>query len=399
MTSWLPALLAGEGVDLTRDTGCPELDALRGCLQSATYHREGDVAAHTELTVAAAESVLSQQPGLAALHGGYGAQVLRLAALLHDIGKPVTTEPVPHAPGEFTSYNHAERGAELAARLLHSWPETIALPAGVRWAVHTAVRNHMWHRSGVDIGAGSAWRSSHLLHPRLLRALWRADGEGRDCADHAALYEQAELSWLRLVELGAHDAAWPYLADLGVSPADLHPRVRRELLRACVEGRVASAGAAAAFLHARDRAGRGVRLTYTLGLPGAGKSTWARQLAAETDALLVTAPTAMRRRDRSVAHGRGRQKVRDALGAGRDVVVDATHLRRTDRDRLCQVAELYGAELHAALFDVSLPVALARQHSRPADAAVPAHRVGRMLSQMRWPSPDEYATSELRRVV
>jgi poly(A) polymerase len=100
------------GLELMVDTGLadvvlPELPALR--LEVDEHHRHKDVYQHT-LTVL--EQAID-------LEGGAGPDlVLRLAALLHDIGKPATRR---FEPGGGVSFHHHEVvGAKLAARRLRA---------------------------------------------------------------------------------------------------------------------------------------------------------------------------------------------------------------------------------------------------------------------------------------
>jgi len=69
--------------------------------------------------------------------------VVRWAALLHDLGKPDTrVERAPSAGGpvDGTFYDHANVGAEIAARLL----ERLRFPVAMREAVEHRVREHMF---------------------------------------------------------------------------------------------------------------------------------------------------------------------------------------------------------------------------------------------------------------
>jgi poly(A) polymerase len=96
------------GLELLVDTGLadvvlPELPALR--LEIDEHHQHKDVYEHT-LQVLERAIALEDEPDL----------VLRLAALLHDIGKPATRR---HEPGGGVSFHHHEvKGAHLARRRL-----------------------------------------------------------------------------------------------------------------------------------------------------------------------------------------------------------------------------------------------------------------------------------------
>ncbi len=84
---------------------------LKQAMQSKQYHPEGNVWNHTMLVVdeAARVRVHSKDPS-----------VLMWAALLHDIGKPSTTQ---ERKGKITSYNHEKVGAELTISFLSSFTD------------------------------------------------------------------------------------------------------------------------------------------------------------------------------------------------------------------------------------------------------------------------------------
>jgi len=100
---------------------------LKNVPQNLKYHPEGNVWNHTMMVVdnAAKRRMLSENP-----------EVLMLAALLHDIGKPPTTK---NRKGKITSYDHDKVGARMAKEFLqelHEDNDTIN-------KVMTLVRWHM----------------------------------------------------------------------------------------------------------------------------------------------------------------------------------------------------------------------------------------------------------------
>jgi tRNA nucleotidyltransferase (CCA-adding enzyme) len=89
------------GIELMRETGLlaevlPELLEGVGCAQDRDHRL--DVYAHAVETLRQAPEALE----------------LRLAALLHDVGKPRARRPKPGAPGEFVFDGHERLGADLA---------------------------------------------------------------------------------------------------------------------------------------------------------------------------------------------------------------------------------------------------------------------------------------------
>ncbi len=105
----------------------PALFNLIGCIQEKEYHPEGDVWEHTLLAVDAASGLKMQTENPAAL---------MWAALLHDIGKPPTSEM---KVGKIVSYGHDQVGAELARKYLRELKASNIL---IR-EVTTLVKEHM----------------------------------------------------------------------------------------------------------------------------------------------------------------------------------------------------------------------------------------------------------------
>lgn len=127
----LSRLLVGQhaaaGLRAMRDTGLlaaalPELAPMAGCPQRNPHHHHDDVFKHT---IAVVEAIAPTLP-------------LRLAALLHDCGKPATR--VRHADGVDTFYGHEEEGSEVAAMLLNR----LAFPKALAERVVRNVRHHMF---------------------------------------------------------------------------------------------------------------------------------------------------------------------------------------------------------------------------------------------------------------
>lgn len=366
-------------------SGHPELVALGECPQTQCYHAEGDVAAHTSLVLEQVERILPRTESSA---GAHTSSVLRLAGLFHDLGKPARTveRQLPDGTTRYPAKGHAEEGAKALQVVLDREAVLWNLPLGVHVAVHSLVRNHMWPHGIEDVSPGAMLRASHLADPRLLTALWEADTLGRVCNDPQSLAEKVEYAQAFLEEAGA------VLPDSrGLAELQATERVRRETLRAVVTGHVSDEGAAQAWAARRERYGQGGSLTYTVGLPGVGKSTWARAWAERTGGVVLSAEGA-RRRDRKLARIRQLEGVTPVLRDGGSVLVDATNLRREARDHLLAAALLHGAEVRCVYFHSRLKTALGRQRTRPWDAAVPDEAIVHMRRESRFPSPDEYQT-------
>lgn len=166
----------------------PELAALDSVPQDPRWHPEGDVLTHSLLAVDAAAERWDAAPGPIDRR-----EIVVLAALFHDVGKPATTR----SDGDsVTSHGHAELGGEIVLRIGSrlGWPdrETTAIAA--------LVRHHMAH---VSVQGDPTRRAVGRLSRRLADAgtslaewslVVTADGAARGSASTGSRAEP----WLRV---------------------------------------------------------------------------------------------------------------------------------------------------------------------------------------------------------
>jgi poly(A) polymerase len=252
------------GLDLLVRTGAtehflPELPKLR--LEVDEHHRHKDVYRHSLI-------VLAQAIELEPRYGLERDLRLRLAALLHDIGKPKTRSLLPG--GRVAFHHHDVVGAKLARTRL----KTLRFPADVTSDVAELISLHLrFHGFGTGEWTDSAVRryvtdAGPLLSR--LHALTRADCTTRNRAKAqrlAASYdeleerigelaEQEELARIR-PDLDGHEImqilgigpgpavgkAYKYLLDLRLEHGPLdHDRAVEELLRWAAEAGVRPPG-------------------------------------------------------------------------------------------------------------------------------------------------------------
>lgn len=117
---------ARRGFELLDATGLlpvvlPEVAAMKGVEQSPDHHPEGDVFTHTLLLLAELD-----QPS----------ETLALAALLHDVAKPVCAQ---HAEHRITFHGHCERGAGMAVEICQRLRRSREVWERVAWLV----RHHL----------------------------------------------------------------------------------------------------------------------------------------------------------------------------------------------------------------------------------------------------------------
>jgi predicted kinase len=132
-----------------------------------------------------------------------------------------------------------------------------------------------------------------------------------------------------------------------------------------------------------------------MGLPGAGKTTRLKPKAKEMGADYICADDiradlygdASEQHDPGFIWGVAHDRIRAAIAAGRDVVVDGTFAKRRDRMELFRVCKEAGAELIELIwYQASPQVCNARNMRR--DRVVPPRVIQRMSRQIRAELPD-----------
>ncbi|HVF21282.1 MAG TPA: CCA tRNA nucleotidyltransferase [Mycobacteriales bacterium] len=242
------------GLRLLVDTGLadhvvPELPGLR--LEIDPIHHHKDVYLHSLAVLERAISLEEGEPDL----------TLRLAALLHDIGKPATRELGPR--GQVTFHHHEVKGAKMARTRLRALRYPKALVDDVTRLVELHLRFHGF-KSGewTDSAVRRYVTDAGPLLPRLNR-LVRSDCTTRNPRKAAALASAyAELE-RRIEILAAEEELASIRPDLdgneimrllGIPPGPLVGRAYQHLLSVRMErGPISHEDAVAALLDwARD---------------------------------------------------------------------------------------------------------------------------------------------------
>jgi predicted kinase len=128
-----------------------------------------------------------------------------------------------------------------------------------------------------------------------------------------------------------------------------------------------------------------IECVVLVGLPGAGKSTYARQRLGGYDYISKDAlpPSA---RDK---HARQDAALRAALTAGRSVVVDNTNVMRADRAAIARIARELGARVRCVYVEASTREAIARNERRTGRSKVPKVAIFTCAKRLEPPTADE----------
>jgi tRNA nucleotidyltransferase (CCA-adding enzyme) len=191
------------GIELMRATGLlgeviPEL--LEGVGVTQNRFHKFDVYHHT----------------LATLDGTRGDAVVRLGALLHDVGKPRARQPREGAPGEYSFFKHEYIGADLADAI----GRRLKLPNADRDRIVAMVANHMFFYTP-DWTDGTVRRFVRRIGNDALDALFalrEGDIAGRGFGEDPDV-ELGELR-RRIGAVAAEDAAL-HVTDLAIDGKDV----------------------------------------------------------------------------------------------------------------------------------------------------------------------------------
>jgi tRNA nucleotidyltransferase (CCA-adding enzyme) len=203
MLKLLAAPKPSVGLELMRRTGLlaevlPEILEGVGCEQNR-FHKH-DVYGHT----------------LAVVDATAGDAIVRLGALLHDVGKPRARQPREGAPGEYSFFKHEYVGKDMADAICRRWK----LSTADRERVVSMVEHHMFYYSP-DWTDGTVRRFVRRVGADTLPALFalrEGDVLGRGFGEDP----ERELGELRrrIDSVAADDAAL-HVTDLAIDGKDV----------------------------------------------------------------------------------------------------------------------------------------------------------------------------------
>lgn len=134
------------------------------------------------------------------------------------------------------------------------------------------------------------------------------------------------------------------------------------------------------------------KVILLIGLPGSGKSTYAKQqgwpVLASDDVRKLLLDDARDQSANRAIFALLRRLLRMRLELGRPLTcVDATSLTPSERRPYIKTAQMYGADVEAVFLDTAL--ALCKQRNRSRERTVPEDVMDRFATKLRAPSREE----------
>ncbi len=325
--------------------------------QDPQWHAEGDVFVHTELVLQQIYKLLEEE----ALHLDEQKRfLLILAAVFHDIAKPLTTRrEVINGKDHIISPRHADRGRSyLAYRLLD-----VGISGEWARAIMSLVGHHHDPKKLVlkDAPLSRYRKLARLVDLELLYYLEKADILGRECQDRGKQLEILEFFRLQVEEYGLWQVTNPYkiwqdVIDTNlVTSNDLSKQYTLSYAISDAEkGLIFTPEEALARTFEKRQ--NFAELVVMYGPSGAGKSTWIEKnlpdykvVSLDNLRVLIAGKREDQSKNGEVIQA-AREKLKEHLRQKQKVVWDATNLRYLHRNKVLQLGFDYHALVNLVIF-------------------------------------------------
>ena len=368
----------------------PLLNELIYTDQDEEWHAEGDVHTHTDMVLEELDFILAEE---AAWLDDTRRMALVLAAALHDIAKPLTTRIVERDGRTcLICPNHEEKGRTYVLRKLTG----LGLDQAIILLTANLVGYHQMPNRLVRRDASEAeYRLlARQTDPQLLYFLEKADMKGRICADMEKNLESLELFRMRLEEMDLWENELPYEEWFEVFN-DREVNYSKDAASMAIydfeKGIIASPeeGLARSF---RLKDGY-AKLVITCGPSGSGKSSWIESLGDDWEIIsldkLRQEMTGKRssQKDNGAVLQHARGLLKQLLSQNKNIVWDATSLRKDHRAALIQTGIKYAALVSIRAY-ISSEEALYKRNNKRKNP-VPDKVLSKQLESFQLPSVDE----------
>lgn len=235
----------------------PEFEAMKTCKHSSHWHHEGSPWEHTKFVVVNAISLVKNIKRFPyCIEEPYEREAFLMAALFHDIAKPVVTV-FDEKKNDWTAPFHAEMGAKMTRRMLFDWNDVMQ-----RELIVSLVRNHMVMHHILEQTSVSPVKMYRFCVDvpdimfsctyELASALCYCDDMGSICDDETPVYKQS-----KSVDIYRRGMK---VYDNGFSCSTPSKKIAFE------------------HYYGKQDGEKDFTVYLMIGLPGSGKSTWASKM-------------------------------------------------------------------------------------------------------------------------
>ena len=355
--------------------------------QDSEWHAEGNVAIHTEMVLQALYTLLESE----AKHiRGVARQSLILAALLHDIAKPLTTRRKEIAGRiRVVAPKHEQIGTSyLATRL-------ISLPL-VQQSVLTIMGLVGFHQMPKLLVLKNSdfkdyFKLSLNVDLALLYWLEIADMKGRVCPDLSVQLDFLEQFRLFAEEYQLWQVGTPALAHLAQIQVKKNT-AEQVFLNGYATTQLASGDistAEEAIAKHYQACQQYSHLYVMCGISGSGKSTWIEQNLSNFDVISLDEirreinGKRLSQKNRGQVLQQAKTRLKQALAQKRNVVWDATNIRKDFRKIICDLGISYNALITMVVFQQSEKAL--RTNNRHRKFAVSDEVITDQVNKLEWP--------------
>lgn len=365
----------------------PLLHQLEHTEQDSQWHAEGNVRIHTSMVLKEVYRLLDDS----ARHiTGAKRQALILAALLHDIAKPLRTRAYKiNGVERIGAPQHANVGRSCLAFKL---PE-LGLPFEVIWMVLNLVGEHHTPKQRIVKNAPrhEFFRLARQADTELLYWLEVADIRGRICPDPELQLQYLEEFRMFAEDYGVWGKSLQPLPELTDSIVQLSSTTRdyvyAHALYQLESGKInlAEEAIGTTYEHRNDHA----HLVVLCGPSGSGKTSWYKKylsgyrLISLDDLRRQFNGDAESQKNKGQIQQEAKRQLREALRDKAKVVWDATNLRTDFRSVICGLAMDYHALI--TLVVVLCPEQEINANNRARERQVPAEIVQKQLQKYQFP--------------
>lgn len=364
----------------------PLLKEFRNTPQDPIWHAEGDVHTHTDMVLHELYQIFNTEQFIPTPEQR---QILILAALLHDIAKPITTTTDEN--GRVRAKKHEEIGLNyLSFRILE-----LELPTDSVIEILNLVGYHQKPKLLVIKGEPrhEYLKLAKLVDYELMYWLEIADMKGRICQD----LEEQLLYLDEYISITKEELTKPFRYHLSDIPASAEPEVR--YYRNVVGHSLIAHGVVDSLEQAHSKlyepSQKYSTFVMIVGISGTGKSTLANYgypnyhivSLDKIRGLFNQGPRLRSKEMEGKVIQEAKQMLKTAFHHKVNVVLDATNLRRELREQILTIAENYGAltKIHVLMKPKSQIIKQNKQRV----AEIPEEVIEQQIAKFQLPHANE----------